>query len=242
MPRWNNVHPLAISSIGTELLDDPTADPTVVAQTLGNIARANRWFGGARAVRYGLARLLAGVPRTRPLSLLDLGTGAGDIPGDAVRWAARRGWRLVPVALERSRVAAALARAAGCPCAVADAGAAPFGDKSVDLVLVSQVLHHLTPASAVRLLRDCERLARIGVVVADLRRARLAAPLFRLGGRLLRFDPVTMVDGVTSIRRGYTVGELLALLRQAGVTGRVARRPGYRLVGTWRASSGLEQS
>jgi SAM-dependent methyltransferase len=230
------VHPLAISSIGTELLDDPAADPAVVTQSLGNIARANRWFGGASAVRHGLARVLAGVPRTRPLVLLDLGTGTGDLPREAVRWAGRRGWRLVPLGLERSRVAAGLARAAGCPCAVADAGAAPFGRKSVDLVLLSQVLHHLTPASAVRLLRDCDRLARIGVVVADLRRARLAAPLFRLGGRLLGFDPVTMEDGVTSIRRGYTSAELLALLRQAGVAGRVERRPGYRLVGTWRVT------
>jgi SAM-dependent methyltransferase len=228
--------PLAITSVGTELLDDPCADPVVVVRSLENIARANRWFGGARAVRYGLARVLDGVSRAGLLTLLDIGTGAGDLPGDAVRWGARRGWRLVPVGLERSRVAAALACAAGCPCAVADAGAAPFGDKSVDLVLVSQVLHHLAPASAVRLLRDCDRLARIGVVVADLRRARLAGPLFRLGGRLLRFDPVTLVDGVTSIHRGYEIGELHALLARAGLRGRVARRPGYRLVATWRPS------
>jgi SAM-dependent methyltransferase len=228
--------PLAITSVGTELLDDPGADPVIVVRSLENIARANRWFGGTRAVRYGLARVLDGVPCVRPLTLLDLGTGAGDLPGDAVRWGARRGWRLVPVGLERSRVAAALACTAGCPCAGADAGAAPFGDKSVDLVLVSQVLHHLAPASAVRLLRDCDRLARIGVVVADLRRARLAGTLFRLGGRLLRFDPVTLVDGVTSIQRGYEIGELRTLLGRAGVRGRVARRPGYRLVATWRPS------
>jgi SAM-dependent methyltransferase len=232
------VHPLAVSSIGSELLDDPGADPGAVAISLGNIARANRWFGGAHAVRYGLARVLAGAPRTDPLLLLDLGTGAGDLPRDAVGWARRRGWRLVPVGLERSRVAAGLARAAGCACAVADAGAAPFRDKSVDVVLVSQVLHHLTPGSAVRLLRDCDRLARVGVVVADLRRARLAATLFRLGGRLLGFDPVTLEDGVTSIRRGYSGAELLALLRAAGVAGRVARRPGYRLVATWRVAPG----
>ncbi|HKU62415.1 MAG TPA: methyltransferase domain-containing protein [Gemmatimonadales bacterium] len=226
--------PLAITSLGTELLDDPRADPKVVVRSLEDIARANRWFGGAWAVRHGLARVLEGVPRSRPLTLLDLGTGAGDLPGDAVRWAARHGWRLVPVGLERSRVAAALACAAGCPCAVADAGAAPFGDKAVDLVLVSQVLHHLAPASAVRLLRDCDRLARIGVVVADLRRAWLAGALFGLGGRLLRFDPVTLVDGVTSIHRGYAPGELHALLDRAGVRARVDRRPGYRLVATWR--------
>ena len=232
---------LAISSIGTELLDDPAADPAVVARSLGNIARANRWFGGAHAVRYGLSRILAGVPRQGTLSLLDLGTGAGDLPRDAVRWAARRGWRLAPVGLERSRVAARVADAAGCPCAVGCAGAVPFRDKSVDIVLLSQVLHHLAPASAVRLLRHCDRLARLGVVVADLRRARLAGSLFRLGGRLLRFDPVTMVDGVTSIQRGYSVAELLALLGQAGITGRVARRPGYRLVATWQMAPAVER-
>jgi SAM-dependent methyltransferase len=124
---------------------------------------------------------------------------------------------------------------------VADAGAAPFRNKSVDLVLVSQVLHHLAPASAVRLLQDCDRLARLGVIVADLRRAWLAGPLFRLGGRLLRFDPVTLLDGVTSIRRGYEVDELRALLGRAGIPGRVARRPGYRLVATWRPSPRMEQ-
>lgn len=228
------MEPLAITPLGTELLDDPTtADPAAVAESLRNIARSNRWFGGARAVRHGLARLLAGAPRSRPLTLLDVGTGAGDLPGDAVRWAARRGYRIAPIAIERSRVAAELAHRAGCPCAVADAGIPPLRQKSVDLVLLSQVLHHLAPGSAVRLLRTCDRLARLGVVVADLRRARLATVLFRAGARTLGFDSCTVADGVTSIRRGYTVEELRGLLAAAGVRARVSRRPGFRLVATW---------
>jgi hypothetical protein len=126
------MEPLAITSVGTELLDHPAAaDPAVVAESLRNIARSNRWFGGARAVRHGLARRLAGAPRSRALTLLDVGTGAGDLPGDAVRWGSRRGYRIVPIAIERSRVAAGLARAGGCPCAVADAGS--LREKSVDL-------------------------------------------------------------------------------------------------------------
>ncbi|MBA3554213.1 MAG: hypothetical protein H0W29_05595, partial [Gemmatimonadales bacterium] len=39
---------------------------------------------------------------------------------------------------------------------------------------------------------------------------------------------------LTSIRRGYTAGELRSLLEAAGIVGRVSRRPGYRLVATWR--------
>jgi hypothetical protein len=99
---------------------------------------------------------------------------------------------------------------------------------------VSQVAHHLTDDSTVRLLRTCDALARVGVVVADLRRGPLGPIAFRLGARALRFDPVTMADGLTSLRRGYTPRELEALLSRAGVRARVSRRPGYRLLATWR--------
>jgi hypothetical protein len=235
---------LGITPVGFELLDDPAADPDTVIKSLRNIARANRWFGGAAAVRHGLERLLRGVPGARPFTLLDLGTGAGDLPPRAVRWARRRGYALRPVGLELSRTAAAMARRAGIPCAVACAGAPPMREKSVDLVLVSQVAHHLDRDSTVRLFRTCDALARIGVVIADLRRGRLAPIAFWVGGRALRFDPSTMADGITSIRRGYTPGELRALLAAAGVHAQVSRRPGYRLVATWRTgdrSKALEE-
>jgi hypothetical protein len=225
---------LRVTSLGVELLDDPAADPETVAQSLRNVARANRWFGGAAAVRHGLQRVLRGVPRGRPLTLLDLGTGAGDLPQRAVRWARRHGYTLRPVGLELNRTAAAMAWRAGVPCAVACAGAPPMREKSVDIVLVSQVAHHLTSDSAVRLLRTCDALARIGVVIADLRRGRMAPIAFWVGARALRFDPSTVADGITSIRRGYTLRELRALLVEAGVSARVSRRPGYRLVATWR--------
>jgi methyltransferase family protein len=225
---------LTVTPLGVELLDDPRADPDTVAVSLGNVARANRWFGGAAAVRYGLDRVLRGVSRGRPLTLLDLGTGAGDLPQQAIRWARRRGYALRPVGLELNRTAALMALRAGIPCAVACAGAPPMREKSVDIVLVSQVAHHLNRESAVRLLRTCDALARVGVVIADLRRGRMAPMAFWVGARALRFDPSTVADGITSIRRGYTSRELRLLLAEAGVSARVSRRLGYRLVATWR--------
>lgn len=225
---------LSITPLGAELLDDPGADPAIVAESLRNIARANRWFGGAAAVRFGLDRTLGEVPPGASLSLLDLGTGLGDLPHVAVRWGARRGVRIMPVGLELNRAAAALAKSTGLATAVACAGMPPIRDKSVDVVLLSQVAHHLTSESVVRLFRACDRLARIAVVVADLRRHALAVPSFRFGARLLGFDRVTLADGVTSIRRGFSRPKLLELMAQAGVRGRVDERPGFRLVATWR--------
>jgi hypothetical protein len=43
-----------------------------------------------------------------------------------------------------------------------------------------------------------------------------------------------VADGITSLHRGYTPDELRALLAAAGVRATVERRPGYRLVATWR--------
>jgi hypothetical protein len=224
---------LTITSIGTELLDDPGASPEAVAESLRNIARANRWFGGAAAVRFGLTRVLGGTPRGSSVSLLDLGTGSGDLPDVAVRWGAERGIQIIPTGLELNRVAARLARDTGLPTAVACAGAPPVRDKSVDVVLVSQVAHHLTSESVVYLFRTCDRLARRAVIVADLRRGPLAGPAFWCGARALSFDSITVADGMTSIRRGFTQRELQGLMARAGVHGRVDRRRGFRLVATW---------
>jgi SAM-dependent methyltransferase len=224
---------LSITSIGEELLDDPAANPAAVAESLRNIARANRWFGGAAAVRCGLYRTLGDVPPGTTLSLLDLGTGLGDLPRTAVRWGAARGIRVIPVGIELNRIAATLARGTGVPTALACAGAPPIRDKSVDVVLLSQVAHHLTAASVIQLLRVCDRLARRAVIVADLRRHTLAPAAFWCGARLLRFDPVTVADGMTSLRRGFSRRELGALMAHAGVEGRVEQHLGFRLVATW---------
>lgn len=220
---------------GVELLDDPAAEPGAVQESLRNIARANRWFGGCDAVRFGLRRALAGVPLDlgAPVTLLDIGTGAGDLPRVAVAWAARRGIQLRPIGLERHPAAARLARQGGLATFIGDAATLPLGPRSVDLVLVSQLLHHFAPESIVHLLRECNRVARVGVIVADLRRSRLATLGWRFTGPLLRFDRHTVADGITSLNRGFSVRSLQALLSAAGIQGRVSTHRGVRLVAVW---------
>ena len=114
------------------------------------------------------------------------------------------------------------------------AGALPFRARSADIVLMSQLIHHLSRDAAVEVIRAASQVARVGVVLADLRRSALAAIGFRIGAGLLRFDPATKADGVTSVRRGYLPHELEAILRDAGVGAMVRRRPGSRLVAAWR--------
>jgi len=226
---------LVVSSIGTELLDDPATDPALVRRMLADIARCNRWLGGTAAVRYGLARLLDASDRGREFTLFDIGTGAADLPRAAQRWARHRGISLAPLGLERIPAAAAVAQSCGVPVILGCAGALPLRDGSVDIVLVSQVAHHLDHDSAVRLFTECSRIARRGVIVADLHRRWFAAPGFRAAGRLLGVHAMTIDDGVTSLRRGYSLDEMRALCVAADVKNvNVAARLGARVVATWR--------
>jgi hypothetical protein len=222
---------------GDELLDHPDADPARVEVSLHHIARANRWFGGWWAVRHGLSRLLAGRPAGQRLTLLDVGTGLADLPRAAVRWGADRGLTLVPLGVERHRTAARLASRQGVSSVLACAGALPIRPRSVDLVIASQLLHHLAPGAIVDLLRAADRIARVGVVIADLRRSPWAVAGFWVGARLFGFDPATKADGITSVRRGFTDVELAGYLAQAGVTAPVDPTPGFRLVAAWRTGA-----
>ncbi len=160
--------------------------------------------------------------------------------GDVASWLVRRRQRgtasLIPVALDRHREAARLCRERALPSVQGDAFQLPLADRSVDIVVASQLLHHFNRAAALQLVRELTRVARTGVVVGDLRRSRVAAAGIWLAAAALRFHAVSRHDGVVSVRRGYTKQELTELLREAGLDAAVTARPGFRLVATWRVS------
>ena len=216
------------SPIGTEVLDGASCPPDLVRATLSDIARANTLFGGRAAVWFGVRQLLDRAGRR--LTVLDIGAGGGDIAGFVSRQAKKLGTTLVPLALDRHPAAAALCRQRGFSSVVADARALPLAPGSVDIVIASQVLHHFSRDGAIELLRAFAPVARVGLVVADLRRASAAAMGIWLAGLALGFHPVTRRDGVTSVRRGFSAPELTELMFAAGLPATVHRRPGYRLV------------
>lgn len=212
-----------------ELLDGPLDDPAALAGNLRDLRRINRWLGG---VALSITALEAVAPGAADLTLLDVGTGGADMPLALLRWATGRGTRLTVVALDsRPEVLAAarrtnpaVDRTPALTLEVGEGTSLPHDDGSFDVAHASLVLHHLEADAAVALLREMGRVARLGVVVNDLERSWPAWLGAWLLGHLLTRNRYTRRDAPLSVRRAYRRGEMIRLLRGAGLTPvRVAR-------------------
>jgi len=222
---------------GVEILDAPDVDPRLVTRSMADVARANALFGGVRAVLAELCPVLGRL--AREATLLDVGTGVGDIPQRAREAAARRGVRLATIGLDAAEELAAASRARTGVSVCGDARTLPFATASVDVVTCSQVLHHFVGDDAGALVREMDRVARVRVVISDLRRSWLAAAGIWAASYPLGFHPVSRHDGVVSVMRGFTVEELGDVVEKAvGRVPEVRRHLGWRVTASWEPGVG----
>jgi ubiquinone/menaquinone biosynthesis C-methylase UbiE len=203
---------------GREMLDAEHLDPEDLRINLREMASLNRLPGGIGASLAAIHHLLDG---TADATVLDVGTGSGDLPAALLREAAPgRSVRVIATDLRLEVLAHARRRLAGWARVTlfeADARALPMADGSVDVAHASLMLHHLDPADAVRALAEMRRVARRGVVINDLRRGRIAFGLSSLVILALTRGRYTRHDGVLSARRAYTLKELDAMAAEAGL-------------------------
>jgi len=218
---------------GVEYLDEPGVDPRLVRRSLADVALANTLFGGTRAVLLEIEAVLPELGTAA--TLLDVGSGVGDIAARARQLARTQGTELSLVTIDMAETLAAASRARTGNAVRGDATALPFADRSVDLVMYSQTLHHFDDITASSVLRELDRVARIRVIVSDLRRSWLAAAGLWMASFPLGFHPVSRHDGVVSIMRGYAGDELRRLIiTSIGRAPDVRRRMGWRVTATWR--------
>jgi ubiquinone/menaquinone biosynthesis C-methylase UbiE len=211
----------------TEHLDGALADTATLDGNLRDLARINRTFGGTRLSVDAVRRLLEAADsaaRRTTLEVLDVGTGAADIPLALTR--ASGPWSRIHVTATDSRpeiLAAArrisprLEGTSEVTLAEADGRSLPYPDSSFDIAHASLVLHHLSREDAVTFLRELRRVARVGVVVNDLARSRLNWLGAWLVLHAMTRNGWTLHDGVLSVRRAWTVAEAQVLAQEAGL-------------------------
>ena len=219
-------------SQAAELLDGLPIDQRLLRENLHEMARANRWLGGQHAMVRRVAAWLAVLPPGYAPRILDVATGGADLPIALHDWGVRHGRSLRLLASDVNAAVLAVTQSAigARPIALVrhDALRLPFADDAVDIVTCTQALHHFSRDAAVTLLRELARVARLGVIINDLRRSYLAY----WGARVLAYGPVSTLarhDGPLSVLRAYTPGELVELVQRTALPAAVRRAPGFRV-------------
>lgn len=217
---WRAVQRLRRERTGDpELLDGEDLELDDVRANLRELALLNRLPGGASA-SIAAVRRLAG--RRDAVSILDVGTGGADIPLALVRHGRRHGleWSVLATDARPDILGIARRRVRSEPAItlqLADGRRLPYPERSFDVAHSSLLLHHLDPGTAVEVLSEMARVARLGVVVNDLQRGPMHFAVTAATVLGLARNRYTRHDGIASARRAYTLAERRDLLATAGL-------------------------
>jgi 2-polyprenyl-3-methyl-5-hydroxy-6-metoxy-1,4-benzoquinol methylase len=231
--------PLDRRVIESEDIDDPALDRDRLHGALGGLTTINALSRSAEILWPPIRRLARELKSDR-LRVLDIATGAGDVPIRLWRKARRAGLALEIHGIDVSEPVLEYARRraakAGAPLAFRRLnvveGPLPAG---YDVITSSLFLHHLSDEAAGKLLRSMAAAAEHLVLVNDLRRSRWGLALAHFAGHVLTRSPVVRLDAVRSVRAALTLGEARELAAEAGLQGiELARHWPCRYLLSWR--------
>ena len=207
----------------TELMDSDETDFATFRDCLVDLAKVNRLTLAYRPTMRFFADLVrAGrLPRDRAITVVDVGSGYGDMLRKIDRWAVRRSLRLDLTGVDLNPWSARTAAAATAPDRPIRYVTADLfeyrSERPIDIVISSLFTHHLDDASLVRFVAWMEANAAIGWFVNDLHRHPLPYHAFRIASRALRFHHFVQHDGPISIARAFDLHDWRDALAASGL-------------------------
>jgi len=221
-----------------EIMDQPGLAPDLHVQALRGLQRIN-FLSGSSGIYWPWIRSAANSVAPRPLRILDLATGGGDVPIRLWQKAQRTGLNLHIEGCDRSATAISHAQA----LAAAQAASVRFFTRDVlqgplperyDALLCSLFLHHLDEHQAVDLVRRMAEAAAVMILVNDLVRGPFGFALAYVASRVLSTSPVVHSDGPQSVAGAFTVREMRELAERAGLKEAIVkRRWPFRMMLRW---------
>jgi len=219
---------LASRNRQSELMDDPSLNSNTHRHALASLGRIN-WFSRSDSTVWKeILKLARANSLERPLTILDIAAGGGDLAIRLASLAERDGVSVMidgcdisPTAQDFATDQAAAARRDNVRFFQCDALQQPFPRPEYDVVMCSLFLHHLNEADAILLLQRMKAAATQLVLVDDLKRTRRGYWLAWLGSRILSRCHVVHIDGPLSVEGALTSSEVLNIAARAGLSNAV---------------------
>ena len=205
-----------------ELLDLDEASYEEVQDSLQDVATVNRYLSGYRVLLQHMEPILKSHKANRPFRVMDAATGSADQPVELVKLARRIG---IPIHITAIDINAKMLKLAQEEVACypeiqllqCDILSLPFRENAFDLVVNSLSLHHFSWDKAVTILRTIYKVGRLGIVVNDLHRSRVAHVVIFILTRIFTRNRLTRYDAPVSVMNAFTPKEFCKLAQQAKI-------------------------
>ncbi|TWT54964.1 hypothetical protein Pla22_26180 [Rubripirellula amarantea] len=200
-------------------MDDPAIPKDVHAKALKGLTRLNA-VSGVRGAMYRRLRRIAMTKPGRRLRLIDVASGAGDLPIDWARRAKRDSIDLqittidishtaVEIQLENAKRAGVTINAIQGDC-LHDALPSGF-----DMATCSLFVHHLDNHEVFCLLQSMQAASTGAIMVCDLYRSRANLAFISIAAQMFSRSPIVHHDASLSVRSAYTCDEFKRIAEEA---------------------------
>lgn len=228
-----------------ELMDDLEGGGPELTEALRHLRRLNRIFGAAGPVVYGVRRLWTEAGQPRRISILDVGSGSGDVNRAVLRWADLHevacSITLSDVTPEACSEARRIYREEPRVTVMqADLFQLPAG--SADIVTASQFIHHFATEQLPDVLRTMLHASRVGIVLNDIHRHWIPWSAVWISTRLISRNRYIRHDGPLSVAKGFRSDDWKQLQQAPGLSNMsVYWRPLFRYAVIVRRGNELER-
>jgi ubiquinone/menaquinone biosynthesis C-methylase UbiE len=203
-----------------EWMDEPGVERTELEHSLQYIKWVNRVARYTKATISHLDRFSSAWKPDETITILDVATGSADVPAAILQWADRKSLSVRITGVDLHPITLSVAQREVTDPRItllrADAMSLPFADGSFDYAMTSMFLHHLSEEEVLKVLQEMNRVARRGVIIADLVRDRRALAWISLF--TLFSSPMIRHDARVSVKQAFTRTEIEALRDRAGLS------------------------
>ena len=204
-----------------ELMDDFTMTGKLLANTLDQLANINKWLGGNSITLSGLKKLLKNESKSRPITIIDLGCGNGDMLRKVADYGKKQGYDFKLIGIDANEYTVNYANKLSqdykeISYLQQDVFSNQFKNLNYDIVLSTLFLHHFSEEEIVTLLSLVLKKSTIGIIVNDLHRHAMAYYLFELLCLTIK-NQMIKKDGLISILRGFKRVDLERISKKLNV-------------------------
>ncbi|MGV8138461.1 MAG: hypothetical protein AB2L20_24935 [Mangrovibacterium sp.] len=204
----------------TEQMDVPGIPRELLQQNLRELDLLNHVLGGHSATLEGIKKLIT--DKGRSYQIADLGSGSGDSLKQIALWARKNKVKVILTGVDNKADAIdylcfRCSRFPEIQGLVSDYKDYLNKTQSPDIILCSLFCHHLSDIELVWLFQKLAEKARVGFIVNDLERNKLAWHGAKILTTVLKGTSLSKNDGPISVLRGFKREELHHLLKQAGI-------------------------